>query len=270
MQDWIASLILGTVQGLTEFLPISSTGHLVIARSIFNLPDWGGFYDAVLHLGTLVAVLIFFYPELIKLIQVWSSKTKMNKADIAYYKKLFWWIIIGSVPALAVGYLAKDFLATNFRSVEFVAGTMIVAGAIFWMASRFSTKLTLPQSDWRMSLSVGLAQMLALVHGSSRSGLTMATGMYYGLKPAEAAKFSFFLSIPALFLGGGYGLWKSIAGDTRQLDLLVILVWFCVSLFTGWLAIKLLFGILQKLGLKPFAYYMVTVGAGLLIWQLLR
>lgn len=243
---------LGAVQGLTEFLPVSSTGHLILSRTFFNLStEYGLAIDAVLQLATALAVVVYF----------WSDLTSLWKRE---NRTLLSAIVVGTVPAIIAGLLLEDSMATVFRSAELVAYALI-AGSVVMLAAEYAPwKVTVPDG-WRRGLVVGLFQCLALVPGMSRSGMTIAGGMFSGLTRSDAARFSFLLATPIL-LGSGlkklYELYSLGVTDTLGVP---IFVGGLAAFVSGILAIHLLLIIVRKTPLTVFVLYRLALAAIVLL-----
>jgi len=260
----IQAVILGAVQGLTEFIPISSSGHLIIVRDFLGIPDQGNFFDAILHLATLAAILIYFRLDWMHMISAWTNGNKV-KRHTRLAKKLSISILVATVPALTIGWFANRWIEDTFRSLLTVGFLMIVVGLVFIV----SEKMLKPRDDikhlnWARALGIGLAQALAILPGISRSGATIVTGMYMNLKRDAAARFSFLMAAPIIAAAGGYSLYLAIQQGIIFNDWLFWLVAFLTSLGFGLLAIKFLLAFLKKYSLNVFAYYLILVG--LIIW----
>jgi undecaprenyl-diphosphatase len=265
-----AAAILGFVQGLTEFIPVSSSGHLVIIREVLHWPDQGTFFDAVLHLATLAALIIYFWRDWIRMIVSVFTKapTRVQKTD----RRLFWLIVLATLPALALAPWLEPWVENNFRGLLPVAIMMIVVGIVFWVVDhRVVVKHDLTKLNPAHAFGIGLAQALAVIPGVSRSGATIVTGMYMELQREAAARFSFLMSAPIIAVAGGYALYQSIhSGSLNLSDYQFWLVAFGSSLVAGLLAIQILLAFLKKHSLDVFAYYRVIVGLGLLSFYFLR
>ncbi|MFA6528863.1 MAG: undecaprenyl-diphosphate phosphatase [Candidatus Gracilibacteria bacterium] len=242
----LQSIFLGILQGITEFLPISSSGHLIILESIFKLNvETLKTYDVALHIGSLAAILIYFRKTILHII------TKDRKYIV--------YLIIGTIPAVIAGFLLEDFIDKIFRGTLTVGIAMIVVGIYFLLAER--RKLKAPSSNQAISsnlqaLFIGLAQMFALIPGVSRSGSTIATGILLGLDRKRAAEFSFLLGSIAIT---GAGLLTALDA-TDPLDLRTTGMGFAASLISSYFAIRFLMKFFEKNTLRPFAYYRFAVG----------
>lgn len=268
--SYILAILAGAIQGVTEFLPISSSAHLVIFHDIlnFNLPDNLSF-DAVLHLGTGVALLIFFWREIIGLIKgFFSSLVKWNlKNDLN--QRLAWWIIIGSIPAVIAGVLFNDLIDQYFHqgklAIAVIAVALIIVALLFWLAEKLAQQTKeIKDVTWKSSLLCGLAQAVALIPGVSRSGIVIIAGLGQKMKREEAAKFSFLLSLPVIFGAGAKSFLK--VGLTGEIGLTLLLLGFVSSALFGYLAVKYFLRFTAKHSLSAFAWYRVILAAVLLLW----
>jgi len=268
--QFIVAGVLGLVQGLTEFIPVSSSGHLVLIREVLHWPDQGTFFDAVLHLATLAALLIYFWRDWINMITSVFVKTPTQIQKTG--RRLFWLIVLATLPALVFAPWLEPWVENHFRGLLPVAIMMVVVGVIFWFIDhRVVMKNDLTKLNPARAFGVGLAQALAIIPGVSRSGATIVTGMYMGLRRESAARFAFLMSAPIIALAGGYALYQSIrSGSLNFSDYQFWLVAFSASLIAGLFAIKLLLAFLKKHSLDVFAYYRVIVGIGLLVWYFWR
>lgn len=261
----IQASILGAVQGITEFIPISSSGHLIWIRDLLNIPDQGNFFDAILHLATLLAIIIYFRLDWSNMIKSWTNGNKASR-QTRIYRQLSKLILIATVPAVIVGWFFNVWIEQNFRGVVTVAVLMILTGIVFMLTEKLlKPNDNLNRLNWPKSLGVGLAQVIAILPGISRSGATIVTGMYMGLKRDVAARFSFLLAAPIIAVAGGYSLILSFKEGIIFYDWLFWLVAFGCSLLFGILSIKFLLNFLKKYSLNIFAYYLLIVGVILLV-----
>ena len=262
--------ILGLVQGITEFLPISSSGHLIIARDFLRLPDPGNFFDAVLHLATLLAILIYFRKDWWQMIFPKKSK-KETKNILLSNRRLLGLILIATIPGLIMGYLGNHWIEGHWRSLLSVASLMVIMGIVYWLFERLIKlpKVSKSLTSWD-ALSIGFTQAVAVIPGISRSGMTLLGGMYVGLTREVAAKFSFLLAAPVIAAAGSYGLYSAWAEKSIGKDYWFWLVACLMSVASGLLVIRWLLKFYQKYSLSGFAYYLVVAGAGLVIYNFLR
>jgi undecaprenyl-diphosphatase len=195
-------VVLAIIQGLTEFLPISSSAHLQLPSHLLGWKDQGLGFDVATHVGTLLAVLLYFKKDVVELTIAWFASLKGNKSA---QSNLAWCIIIGTIPAGLAGLLLKDFIEIYARSVTVIAATTIVFGLLLGWADKYATQTkVIDQITFKNALLIGLAQAMALIPGTSRSGITMTVGLMLGFDRQSAARFSFLLSIPIIVLAGGY------------------------------------------------------------------
>ncbi len=253
----IDSIILGIVQGLTEFLPVSSSGHLIIARDLFGWHSTGDLsFDAVLQLATAFALIAYFYKDILRLLKsFWQLVTR--KVVDASDKTMIYAIILGTIPAIIFGLLLEKYMETTFRSAVLVSIVLIVGSIVMYAAEKFSKKdksLTV-----KNGFLIGLFQCLALVPGFSRSGATISGGLFLGLNREDAARFSFLLSIP-IILGSGakkfLELWHS---GTLSSDGLNLFIGSLTAFIVGLLAISFLMKFLKKYSLNVFIVYRVVL-----------
>tara|TARA_Y100001935_G_scaffold142663_1_gene117925 strand:- start:21582 stop:22397 length:816 start_codon:yes stop_codon:yes gene_type:complete len=259
--DSIQSFLLGLIQGLTEFLPISSSGHLALGRYILGGNTEAGItFEVVVHFGTLCSILIYYWKDLMRLAGAGfgflkAPAQKKNDKDV----KVILFILVSMIPALIVGFTLKDYVEEIFMDPLLVSGMLIVTGFILFM-TRFAKD---PQGEVSLgkSLLIGIAQSFAMIPGISRSGSTISTALYLGIKREEAANFSFLMVIPVI--GGAMLLqikeMMEIGVSDAQLGSL--LIGFFTSFISGYFALKYLIIILKKKGFHYFAYYCWVVGA---------
>jgi len=269
--NYFFSIFAGIIQGLTEFLPISSSGHLIFLHEIFgfNFIDNLAF-DVVLHLGTMVAVISFFCTDLFKYLRAWLQS--LIKPDLKNNKDqlLAWLVLVAALPAGIVGLLAEDQIETFFRNPLLVAVLMILVGFILFFSDRFAAlSKKLSQLNFFDSLVIGFSQIFALMPGVSRSGITIIAGLGQKLNRRDAAYFSFLVSSPLIL---GAGLKKTL--DLMQMnlshtDLFELLLGFIFSAITGYLCIKYFLKYLEKNSLQIFALYRIVLGTLVIIYLIL-
>jgi len=256
-------IILAIVQGLTEFLPVSSSAHLILTPIIFNWQDQGLAFDVAVHVGTLLAVVSYFRKELIKMTRSWSRSVVTRKFDAD--AKLAWAVLFGTIPVGLAGLIFKDYIEINLRSPLVIAIATLVFAFFLWIADRYAKQ----ERDeynirWTDVLMIGLAQALALIPGTSRSGATMTAALLMGLTRQAAARFSFLLSIPTIVLGGGLVcielIQSKVSVDWSSLALAVAL-----SALSAWVCIHFFLKLLDRYGMMPFVIYRVLLGILLLV-----
>jgi undecaprenyl-diphosphatase len=265
--NYFFAALAGFIQGLTEFLPVSSSGHLVVLHDIigFNLPDNIAF-DVVLHLGTALALLAFFWSDIIQYAKAFLLSLKTKPATFTSQQWLAWYLIIGTVPAGIVGFYFEDVIDTLLRNISVVAVALIVVGILLYFADRFFTsKRDLASLTMSKALGIGCAQALALIPGVSRSGITIIAGLATGLHREAAARFSFLLAIPIVAVAGLKEIGSLFAaGSTESMGELAI--GFVVSAIVGFLCIKFFLRFLQSHSLAFFAYYRIVLGISILMY----
>jgi undecaprenyl-diphosphatase len=267
--DIIQAIILGIVQGLTEFLPVSSSAHLVFMTDIFGLPQNVAF-DTLLHLGTLVAVVGYFWRDLIhiissfvsSLLDIFRGRFKEGLEETPF-KKLSWLLIVGTIPAGLMGILLQKQFEALFNSVLYVGFFLIITGLLLWGAERVKPgNKDVKDISFKNALVIGVAQGIAIAPGISRSGATISAGLFSGLNRELAARFSFLLSIPAI-LGAALVQMRHMGGfDTSTIALFA---GFISAVIFGYIAIKLLLKIIKERTLMIFAYYCWIVGVAAII-----
>lgn len=266
MENFIQPLILGLVQGLTEFLPISSSGHLVVTREVLGWTDQGALFDAVLHLATVIAILIYFRTDWLNIISSINPRSASHSA--VQSRRLLWLLTISTVPAIAGGLLFPQLFTEQSRSLIIIAGLMIFTGLMFILVERIARgRKNLSKLTFFDALAVGIAQLGAMLPGVSRSGATISGGLYIGLKREEAARYAFLMGAPALILAGGYSLFQMELGQTA-VNWTSLGIGSGVSLISGLAAIAIMMRFLKNNKLYVFAGYLIVVGAALLMLKL--
>ncbi len=261
-------ILLSIIQGLTEFLPISSSGHLILAPVILNFEDQGLALDAILHLGTLLAIIIFFKKELMDLTRGLFDRQGSPKTH-----HLAWCIIIASFPAGLVGIFGGGWIEANLRSHTFVGYNLFFWSLIFLVADRHGSKnansnTELNRLSLRQILFIGCAQAIALLPGTSRSGITIAAGLFSNLSHTSATRFSFLLGTPIIFAAGMHKLAGFISHPAAEQTYsnLHLITGLGISFLVGLLAIQLLLKIVARVGLLPFITYRIILAGGILLY----
>lgn len=254
--SWLQAVVLAIVQGLTEFLPISSSAHLILASELTGWPDQGLAFDTAVHAGTLAAVLVYFRRDL----------ATMLSPDPAA-RRLLAWVILASLPVLAVGFLAAGWIETHLRDPRILATTsilfaLVLAAADYWGRRRDG----LEGLGWHGALWIGLAQMLALVPGTSRAGITLSAGLALGLTRESAARFAFLLAIPTLAAAGGWGLLRVLRapGEVPAPQLGMMGIGALVSGLVAWATIAAFMAWVKRAGMMPFVVYRLLLG--IVLW----
>jgi len=257
--DAIQAIVLAIVQGLSEFLPISSSGHLILVPHFLGWEDQGLAFDVAVHVGTLAAVLAYFRRPLTAMTKSWFASVFGGKHD--ENSRLAWCVILGTIPVGLVGLLFSGFIEEHLRNPLFVAGTLSFFGILMWLAD----KLGKQQKDeysigWRQALVIGCAQAMALMPGTSRSGITITAGLALGLTRSAAARFSFLLAVPGIAMAGAYeGLKLLSSGEGADWNAMAIGI--VVSAITGYACIAFLLKVIEKIGLLPFTIYRLLIAA---------
>ena len=257
--DPIQAIVLAIVQGLSEFLPISSSGHLILLPHFFGWEDQGLAFDVALHIGTLIAVVVYFRRPLTAMTLAWFTSLKRREATPD--SRLAWCVILGTVPVGLVGLAFGGAIEANLRNPLFVAGTLTFFGILMWLADKLGRQSLDEYSvGWRQAVIIGCAQALALMPGTSRSGITITAGLGLGLTRSAAARFSFLLAVPGIALAGAYELLKLLAAN-EAVDWQMMSLGLVVSAITGYACIHVLLKVIEKIGLLPFTLYRLLIAA---------
>ena len=251
------SIFLGVVQGVAEFLPISSSGHLVFFQSVFGFKEPPVFFDVLLHLGTLLAVVVFFRTDILTIAKGLAATWKGKKVD-QQGSRLFLWIVIASLPTGLMGVLFKDWFESLFSQPKTVGFMLIITGLFLWV-TRYAKGAgrTVAKMRWADAVIIGIAQGIAIIPGISRSGATISTGLSCGLDRELSGKFSFLLSIPAILGATLLELRKFESGSEFGIYLIGMAIAFGAGLFF----LKLLMKIIKIGKISNFSYYCAGVGA---------
>lgn len=257
--DTLQLVLLALIQGVTEFLPISSSGHLILPSEILGWQDQGLAFDVAVHVGSLLAVLGYFRRDIVTLIYAWCRSLKGTSSPDS---RLAWYVIWATVPAGLAGLLFNDFIEQHLRTIAVIAATTMFFGVLLGLADwKGRERTSLHTLGWRQAMMIGCAQALALIPGTSRSGITITAALALGLERRAAARFSFLLSIPLIALSGGYKALEllgqnNIAWGDILLGVLVaaISAAVCIHLFLKWI---------DRIGMWPFVIYRILLGAWL-------
>lgn len=248
MLTFIQSIILGIIQGITEWLPVSSSGHLVIVQQLFGI-EAPLFYDILLHIGTLIVIFLVFWKDIFLILKsVFSFNFKSEHGRLALF------IIAGSIPTAAIGFIFHDTFASFFTNIRAVAMALIVTGFLLYFSEKKEKNKKLTYFD---SILIGIVQGIAIIPGISRSGSTISVGLLRGIKKEIAAKFSFLLSIPAII---GAAIFEGANVDFTGVNIAVYLVGILVSIIIGYLSIELLLKLISRKKFHYFAYYCWVAG----------
>lgn len=273
------AVILGLIQGLTEFLPISSSAHVQIAEQLLGLSDMSKpqltAFIATIQLGTELAVLIYFFKDILRILKAWFAdfaklpkrilvRRNVIEARIHQDAKLGWLIIVGSLPVIVIGLAFKDLIENDLRNLWVIAVMLIVFGVILGLADRFGKRnKSIESLSTKHGLFFGLGQALAVIPGVSRSGGTISVGLALGYSRQAAARYSFLLAIPAVLASGGYEFLKTYQ-DLSQADLIATVIAAIVAFATGFSVIVALLRYLNRGSFMPFVVWRIVVGIALL------
>ncbi len=265
--SWLDAAILGLVQGLTEFLPVSSSAHLrVLGEFLPSGSDPGAAFTAITQIGTELAVVIYFRRDIARIASAWISRTLLRRPNgDAADARMGWLIILGSLPIIVLGLLFKDAIETGLRNLYITATALIAFGIILGVADRLGSKMrSLDKLTWRHGLLFGLAQAMALIPGVSRSGGTITAGLLMGYTREAAARYSFLLAIPAVFGSGFYQLFKSI-GDVNPVGWGETFLATAIAFAVGYVVIVFFLKLVSTRSYMPFVWYRIIVGTGVLM-----
>jgi len=266
------AIVLGIVQGLTEFLPISSSAHLILLPKFLGWDDPflnSAAFDVMLHLGTLAGMVFVLWPDLVRIVKGGLASIRDRSIGDDPDRRLAWLLLVSVVPAAILGAGLESFFDTYFRERPLaIAALVLIGAAALWLGERYGLRVrTLRDLRLRDAIVVGGAQALALFPGISRSGITIAAGLYLGLERPAAARFGFLIGVPVI---AGAGLWKlrSLAGGTLDFQPLVLVAGVLGSAVAGFLAVTLVLRYLQNHSTAVFIAYRVVLAAVIVIWVL--
>ena len=262
--DSFHTIVLAIVQGLTEFLPISSSAHLILVPRLVDWPDQGLAFDIAVHFGTLIAVVAYFRHELQGMARSWGKSLRTGEYDDE--AKLAWAVLVGTIPLGLGGLLFHNVIETELRSPLVIATTTILFGLVLWVADRCGkqTRNEYQMKTWHVVV-IAFSQVLALIPGTSRSGATITAALLVGLDRVAAARFSFLLSVPAILMASGYEASKLI-GAAMPMEWFPLVLGALVSGVSAYLCIHFFLKLLERIGMLPFVLYRVVLG-GVLFWM---
>ena len=263
----LQAIVLGLIQGLTEFLPISSSGHLALVPLVSSWQDQGLAFDCVVHLGTLTAVVYYFRSDLAKMILGMGETLQKRDWKANRDGQMAWMIGFATIPVGLAGLALKDYIENDLRSVETIGIASIVFGLLLWAADIMG-KQTRHEKDWGIkdAMIVGVAQAIALIPGTSRSGITMTAALFLGFNRASAARFSFLLSIPVIFLAGGLKVKDWIEAPAQASGAGALIMGYIVSAISAYICIHYFLKFLDRVGMGPFVIYRIILGS-VLLWM---
>ncbi len=267
--EWLQVIVLALVQGITEFLPVSSSAHLVLPAQLTSWPDQGLAFDVAVHFGTLIAVLAYFRKDLLSMLWAFgqapavyaarssevpsNAETEQAAQGIVQLLKLG----LATIPVVIIGFLGKDFIQDNLRTVPVIATTTMLFGAALWYADRRPTTNT--TITWQAAAIIGLAQSIALIPGTSRSGITITAALLLGLSRVEAAKFSFLLAIPTI-AGAQLLLSLDLAAGNLDTDLAKVAAGAALAGVSAYLGIHYFMQLVERTGMLPYVLYRLVLG----------
>lgn len=261
--DLIQIVVLAVVQGITEFLPVSSSAHLILVPVLSDWEDQGLAFDVAVHVGTLTAVIVYFWQDISRMLTAWTRS--LITRNLTPDAKLAWAIGLGTIPVGLTGLLFKDLIEANLRSPLVIAAATVIFGILLWAADRYGERLrNIYDVKWLDVLLIGISQAFALIPGTSRSGATMTMALFLGFSRDAAARFSFLLSIPVILLAGGL-LTLDLLGSTDPIDWRALSLGIILSGISAWLCIHYFLKFLSKIGMLPFVIYRFVLGAFLLV-----
>ena len=283
MTEILQGFILALVQGITEFLPISSSAHLILASQVFGYSDQGIVFDVVLHLGTFCAVVIYFREDLRKIAQGFLSNLRWQKKKIPSHRPqgealfsvhLGWMIILGTIPAGLIAVVSHQFITNHLRSNVVIAITTIFFGMVLYIALRYfekkkaSSLKNLSDITWQMALLIGISQAFALIPGVSRSGSTITAALFLGLDKKSGLRFSYYLAIPIVGLASVFALIKLFLAVDVNLEIFLVhhLSSLLIAMFAGLLTIHFLLKWVERIGYLPFVIYRLFFGTFILFY----
>ena len=265
--DFFQVTILAVLQGATEFLPISSSGHLILPSLIFSMKDQGLTFDIAVHVGTLFAVLVYFRDDLQRL--VFALTLSVFQRKHSEDSKLAWMLLAATIPAGLSGLLFATQVEQYGRSLILIGITSIFFGLLMFVSDRSGSKqLTLADMNWKTALLIGFSQVLALIPGTSRSGVTMTAALFCNLDRAAAARFSFLLAIPIIIALGLLRGIQLLQTDTESVEWLVLLYAIFISAVVAYLCIHYFLQLIERIGFLPFVIYRILLGIVLIFLAL--
>lgn len=256
-------IILALIQGITEFLPISSSGHLLLPAAMLGWDNQGLAFDVAVHVGSLLAVMLYFRQEIAQMTVAWLTRGFSKQQNTN--SKLAWYVILATIPAVLVGLVLDDWIELNARTALVIAVTTIVFGLLLWYADAKATHIRkLEDITLKQALIIGLSQVMALIPGTSRSGITMTAGLMLGLNRESCARFSFLLSIPVI-LGAGTLKTMDLLTADNPVDWNALLYGAAFSFVSAYVCIFLFLNWISRIGMLPFVIYRLILGA-VLLW----
>ncbi|WP_298441480.1 undecaprenyl-diphosphate phosphatase [uncultured Ferrimonas sp.] len=256
--DLMQTVLLALLQGFSEFLPISSSAHLILPAKIFGWPDQGSAFDVATHVGTLAAVVLYFRQDIGRMAVAWGGSFAGRHNDDS---RTAWYIALGTVPAVIAGLLFNDIISTELRSTTVIATTTVLFGLLLWLADATATeRKQMVDITWKIALLIGLAQAMALIPGTSRSGATITMALFLGLNRMTAARFSFLLSVPIIVAAGSLKTLELVQSPLA-VDWIAMAVGTVLAFFSAYACIFLFLKAISRMGMLPFVVYRLALGA---------
>lgn len=256
--DWLQIVVLAVVQGITEFLPVSSSAHLILVPVLTSWEDQGLAFDVALHLGSLAAVMVYFRRDIASMFLSWTRSLATRQLDDD--SRLAWAVLFGTIPVGLAGLAFEDTISTVLRSPLYLAGGMIVFGLLLgWADWRHRGTRHERQMNWKDVLIIGIAQAVALFPGTSRSGITMTAGLMLGFSRDASARFSFLLSIPVILIACGLQSWELLNSEVTP-DWTAMFWGVVISGISAFMCIHYFLAFIQRIGMQPFVAYRLVLG----------
>ncbi len=265
--SYLLAIFLGLIQGLTEFLPVSSSGHLIFLHDLFNLGNIDNLiFDVALHWGTLLALIIYFYKDIIRYLQAFLKSLTNWQVKQNLDQRIAWLILLSMLPAGIAGFFLEDVVKEIFRTSLSVALVLIIVSLTFFLAEKYSSQLNdLVSLNWGKALIIGCAQALALIPGVSRSGITIVAGLSLNLKREVAAKISFIMSIPIVLVAGLKKIYDLSQQTVSSQEIVLMSLGLVSAALIGYICLKYFLQYVQKHSLNVFAVYRIILGLIVLV-----
>lgn len=262
--DFFQAIILAIVQGIVEFLPISSSAHLILVPELLGWEDQGLAFDVAVHVGTLIAVIAFLRREVGRIVPAWFGGWAQRQWNAD--GQIGWLIVVATIPVGLVGLMFKDFIELNMRTSMVIAASTLLFGLLLGWADRKgnTNQRTIEQLDWKQTLIVGCAQALALIPGTSRSGITMTALLALGYTRTDSARFSFLMAIPAIALPGLLKA-KDLVESADQVQWSIIMTGVGVSALVAFLCMNLFMRFVERVGMMPFVIYRIILAIAIVL-----
>ena len=261
--DNLQIIFLSIVQGLTEFLPISSSAHLILVPRMLGWPDQGLVFDVGVHFGSLIAVVVYFREEVRNMLRAWFGSLRGGELDAD--ARLAWWVIVGTLPAIAVGFLAENAIEAQLRAPMVIAAASIGFGLLLWFADARASR-SRDEYDLRLRdvLIIGCMQVLAMIPGTSRAGITITAGLLLGMSRRSAARFSFLLAMPVIFASGAFETARMFV-EVSPISWGDLLLGVLLSAISAGVCIHVFLRMIDRVGMLPFVIYRILLGLLILV-----